>query len=248
MTDQPGSFPGAGEPPVPPPNPYGSQPPAEGYPPPPPPPAEGYQAAPPPPPPVGYAPPPQESAFPAPPAAPAPAGGHQQPWQQGAANLQNFDPKSVNPLDWGIIAAGVLAFIFSLFGYYKYTVSLKILNVSQSESKSFSAWHGFFGWFATLVALAAAVILALHLIAKITLPFPVRLVVLGGFALATLCTLLALFIVPGVEGSAAAAAVGVKVDKGHGIGYWLAFIVLIAGTALAYKRFSDEGGKLPGMG
>jgi hypothetical protein len=253
MTDQPGNFPGPGEPPVPPQNPYGSPPPAEGYqPPPPPPPAEyaappagyaappaGYAA-----PPAGYAAPPQEGAFPPPPA--PPAGGAHQQWQQGAANLQNFDPKTLNPLDWGIIGAGLLAFIFSLFGYYKYTVSLKILNVSQSESKSFSAWHGFFGWFATLVALAAAVILAIHLIAKITLPFPVRLVVLGGFALATLCTLLALFIVPGVEGSAAAAAVGVKVDKGHGIGYWLAFVVLIAGTALAYKRFSDEGGKLPG--
>ena len=35
-------------------------------------------------------------------------------------SLQNFDPKTVNPLDWGIIAAGVLSLIlFSFFGYYQ---------------------------------------------------------------------------------------------------------------------------------
>jgi hypothetical protein len=249
MTDQPGSFPGAGEPPVPPHNPYGSQPPAEGYqsPPLPPPPAEGYQAPPPPPPPTGYAPPAQESAYPPPPAAPAPAGAHQQQWPQGAANLQNFDPKSVNPLDWGIIGAGLLAFIFSFFSYYTATLKVKFAGVTSGSATGHeSAWHGFFGWFAAFVALVSAGVLAAHLIAKITLPFPVRLAVLAGFGLSTLCVLLALLIVPIDTGSVGAFG-GVKIDKGHGFGYWLSLIVIIAGTALAYKRFSDEGGKLPGQ-
>jgi hypothetical protein len=231
MTEQPGNLPGAGEPPVPPQTPYGS-----------PPPAEGYQApAPPPPPPPGYAADPAESAF----APPPPSVPGQQPWQQGAANVQNFDPKSLDPLDWGIIAAGLLAFIFSFFSYYTATAKVEVAGFKQSFSGHENAWHGFFGWFGAFVALAAAVVLALHLIAKISLPFPVRLAVLGGFALSLLCVLLALLIVP-IDTGGVSSFGGVKVDKGHGIGFWLSLIVIIAGTALAFKRFSDDGGKLPG--
>lgn len=206
---------------------------------------------------------------PVPPAAPpvagyqapaAPVGGHAAPVNaspQGRSSggpgglggfnsqsLQNFDPKTVNPLDWGIIGAGVLTFIFSLFSYYKYSVKVDLGGVkAASSSGTVSAWHGFFGWFAALVALAAAAVLAAHLIAKITLPFPVRLAVLGGFALALLCTLLALFVVPGNTG--AAGAFGIKVDKGHGFSYWLSLLLLLGGTGLSFVRFTQTGGKLP---
>jgi hypothetical protein len=225
MTDQPGSLPGAGEPPAPPPNPYGSEPP-----PPPPPPAAYAPAEPP----ASYAPPAPE-AFPPP---PVPSAAQQQ-WSQGAANLQNFDPKSVNPLDWGIIAAGVLAFLFSFFSYYSATAKVEIGGFRQSASAHENAWHGFFGWFAAFVALAAAVVLALHLIAKIRLPFPVRLAVLAGFGLSTLCVLLALLIVP-IDTGTAGTFSGVKIDKGHGFGFWLSLIVILAGTGLAFKRFQED--------
>ena len=59
-------------------------------------------------------------------------------------------------MDLGIIAIGVLAFIFSLFSYYKYSVSF----AGISSSGTVSAWHGFFGWFAAVVALAASGVLA----------------------------------------------------------------------------------------
>jgi hypothetical protein len=213
MTDQPGNFP-----PVPPQNPYGSEPPAEAFPPPPVPPV--------------------------PPVPPAPSAAQQQ-WSQGAANVQNFDPKTLNPLDWGIIGAGVLAFLFSLFGYYTYTVSASALGVTQSASQTYSAWHGFFGWFGALVAIAAAIVLALNLIAKIELPFPVRLAVLGGFALSLLCVLLALLIVPLPGDASAASAFGIKIDKGHGFGYWLSLLSILAGTVLSFMRFQQTGGKLP---
>jgi hypothetical protein len=147
-------------------------------------------------------------------------------------------------LDWGIIASGLLALIFSFTSYYKYSLKLSALGISQSSSASVSAWHGFFGWFAAIVAFAAAAVLAAHLIAKVSLPVPVRLLVLGGFALALLCALLALVVVPGNTGGAG--AFGVKIDKGHSFGYWLSLLVLLAGTGLAFVRFQQTGGEMPG--
>jgi hypothetical protein len=77
-------------------------------PPPPPPPPPGGQPNQPygAPPPAGPPPTPQWGAPP-----PAPAGGYPSP---GAG----FDAKSVNPMDWVILGAGILGFIFSLFDYY----------------------------------------------------------------------------------------------------------------------------------
>jgi len=233
MTEFPGEQERAGQPdygapPVPPVAP----PPAAGYPP-----AQGDYAAPPP---AGYQQPPADQTAAYPPAAPGNRGvGGFDP-----ANLQNFDPKSVNPLDWGIIAAGVVAFIFSLFSFYTYSVSISIAGLAKtSSSASWSAWHGFFGWFGVLLALIGALLLAAQLIAKVTLAFPVRTVVLGLFGVATLCLLLALFVVPGNTGGSD--LFGVHVNKGHGIGYWISLLAVLAGTGLSVKRFLDTGGKLP---
>ncbi|MDQ2836627.1 MAG: hypothetical protein M3Y89_04320, partial [Actinomycetota bacterium] len=206
-----------------------------------PPPSGEYQA----PPATGYQAPPSGE-YQAPPATgyQAPEGGVGAQFSNfDPKTLQNFDPKTVNPLDWGIIAAGVVAFIFSTFGFYKYSVSV----AGFSNSATVSAWHGFFGWFGVLVALAASIVLAIQLIAKIELPFSVRTVVLGAFALATLCLLLALFVVPGNTGGAGG-VFGVKIDKGHGFGYWVTFLAVIVGTGLSAKRFTDSGGKLPSRG
>ncbi len=186
--------------------------------------------------------------YPAPAVAPAPSaagggiGGFATFDQQA---LQNFDPKSVDVKDWVTIGLGVLTFLFSFFGYYKYSVSVSVLGFSSKQSATFSAWHGFFGWFAALVALGAAAVLAASVIAKLTLPAPVRLVVLAGFAIALLSTLLALIVVPGPTGFSGA---GYSFDKGHGISYWLSLLFLIGATALAYLRFAATGGKLPRRG
>jgi hypothetical protein len=155
--------------------------------------------------------------------------------------LQNFDPRAVNPLDWGIIAAGVVALIFSTFKFYKYTLTLGGVH---EASGTVSAWHGFFGWFGVLVALLAALLLAAELIARVTFPFATRLVVLGGFVIALICELLALVVIPGDTGGANG-VFGIKIDKGHSFGYWITLIAVIVGTGLAYKRFADTGGKLP---
>jgi hypothetical protein len=182
----------------------------------------------PPPPPPGGNPPPA----PPPPGqwGPPPGGGY-------PASRPGFDPTTVNPLDWGILAAGVLAFIFSLFDYYTVTVSFG----GASASASASAWHGFFGWFAAIVALAAAVVVAIELFApQVRMPFAARLIGLVLFAVATLCVIIALFVWPGGNYD------GPGVDEGHGFGYWASLIVIIAGLVMSLMRAQQTGTQLPG--
>jgi hypothetical protein len=191
-------------------------PPPGGNPPPPPPPGGGYG-----PPPGGYGPP--------------PGGGYGPPSGSpgGYGGPSSFDAKSINPLDWGILACGLLAFIFSFTDYY--SASYGGLTVSES------AWHGFFGWFATLLALAGAVIVGVHLFApQVRFPFAARLINLALFALASLCVIIAAFVfpekVPSVPG----------LSTGRGFGYWISLIVILAGTVLSLMRLQQTGGKLPG--
>jgi hypothetical protein len=178
----------------------------------------------PPPPPPGDNPPP-----PPPPGQWGPPPGSGQP---------AFDPKNVNPLDWGILGAGFLAFIFSFISYYTVDVNISGLG---SGSDSTSAWHGFFGWFGTLLALAGAVVVALDLfMPQMKMPWPNRLVALALFAVATLSTIIALFTNAyddhGISG----------VNTGHGFGYWASLIVIIAGTVMSLMRVQQTGTKLPG--
>jgi hypothetical protein len=178
---------------------------------------------------------------------PPPGGGYPAPGGQGGSggyggsggsgNKPAFDPKTVNPLDWGILAAGVLALIFSTFDYY--TVSVSFSGVSESASAS--AWHGFFGWFAAILALAGAVAIAMDIFApQVKTPVPRRLAGLGLFALATICVIIALFVFPGDVPD------GSGVDTSRGFGYWLSLIVIIAGLVLSLMRFQQTGGVLPG--
>ena len=93
-----------------------------------------------------FQPPPGDTPPPPPPAqwGPPPGGG-----QPGRGS---FDPKTVNNLDWGILGIGALVFIFSFVDYYTFSES----GFSVSEN----TWHGFFGWFAMLCAVAGSVIVA----------------------------------------------------------------------------------------
>src|SRR6478609_2595608 len=108
-----------------------------------------------------------------------PAGGY-------GANEMKSAVQTANPYDLGIIAVGILAFIFSLFSYYKYSASAGGISVSATVS----AWHGFFGWFAAILALAASILLAVALFTKVVMPFSVRLAVLVGYAVALVCVIL----------------------------------------------------------
>jgi hypothetical protein len=188
-----------------------------------------------------------------PPSAPAPPPPAQEPWPAPPAggpstSATTFNPATVNPLDWGILAAGFFALIFSFVSYYTVTASFQGISRSGSES----AWHGFFGWFGALVALAAAGLLAVHIfLPSAKLPVPIRLTVLGGFALALLCIIIAAFVTPGAASAnelSAAAGLRLHVDYGRGAGFWLSLIVILAGTVMAFLRLRDSGGKLPWQG
>ena len=145
--------------------------------------------------------------------------------------------KSADRLDLGIIGAGVLVFLGSLLPYY--TVSVDILG--SSTGASVNAWHGFFGWFGALLALAGAAVLVAKLLG-VGLPVPVRTTVLGLFAGAVLCTVLALFVFPGggCDDAFLGGSVCDAIDQGHGFGYWLALLASIAGLALAAVRRSAD--------
>ncbi|HEY3713092.1 MAG TPA: hypothetical protein VGL39_01095 [Jatrophihabitantaceae bacterium] len=152
------------------------------------------------------------------------------PAQQSASSGGGFNPAAVDRFDWGILAAGFLAFIFSFVSYY--TASF------HGASGSINAWHGFFGWFAMLVALLASGLLAVHIFAPtVQLPVPVRLTVLGGYAVATLCVVLA--------GLIDAESVPSPYSSGRGAGYYLSLIVILAGAVLSFLRLRATGGKLP---
>ena len=155
-----------------------------------------------------------------------------------------FNPAAVNPLDWGILAAGFLALLFSFVSYY--TATAKSSRLSGSVSESVTAWHGFFGWFAALVALASAVLLAIHIfLPSAKFRFPLRAVVLAGFAVATVCVIIAAFVTPGKASPGLLKALDISVDYGRGAGFWLSLIVILAGAVMSFLRLRESGGSLP---
>jgi hypothetical protein len=173
-----------------------------------------------------------------------------------ASRPGQFDPQSVDVKDWMILGTGVLAFVFSFPSYYVGKATSKITGkgcpaLSASAVRgSESAWHGFFGWFAALVAVLAAILLALHLFGP-RMAIPIRLVVFGGFALALFSVIVAFFIHPGTgQGSSRSGQIGsctltFESHIGHGFGYWASVIVIAVGAAVAYLQLRDSGEAVP---
>lgn len=166
-----------------------------------------------------------------------------------------FDPKTVNPLDWGIIGAGVLAFLFSFISFYdggEVTVNGRTQDIPGAYSESFSAWHGivgggFFGWFAMVFAVAGAVVVALALFRpNVRLKVPNRLAGLALFAAAAVFEIIAIFVTPGYDIGGIPGGIEVDSSAGHGFGFWASLIVILAGLALSLVRFQSTGGQLPG--
>jgi hypothetical protein len=201
-------------------------------PPPPPPPPEEPPPPPPPPaaetPPPAYAPPP---AYEPPPAAPA-AGGSS-PMSGMTADQFKDTVQGAHAYDLGIIGAGILAFLLSFFPFYTVSASGPLLG---GLSDSGSAWHGFFGWFAVLLALAASALVALRLFGIQVLDASMtRLAVLGGYGVSFLCLIIAFFVTPG-GGCQGVQACEDVVDFGRGFGFWATLIVVLAGLVLAFMR------------
>lgn len=154
-------------------------------------------------------------------------------WGPPPGGRPAFDPANVNPLDWAILGLGVLTFIFSFFDYY--TASAGPFSVSES------AWHGFFGWFAMLLAVVGSAVVAMELFTPQTrMPWPNRLVGLVLYALAIVCMIIAGFVTPGVSGNVPG------VSFGRGVGFYGSLIFILAGTVLSFVRAQQTGTRLPG--
>jgi hypothetical protein len=144
--------------------------------------------------------------------------------------------QGANRMDLGIIGAGVIAFLAGFMPFYSASASFAGHSVSAHES----AWHGFFGWFGVLVALAGAVVVALALFDVVKLPIPLHQVATAAFGLATVCLILALFIIPGGDACSGASAFGVDCSTGHGFGYWLALLASLAGLGISVMRMRES--------
>jgi uncharacterized membrane protein YccF (DUF307 family) len=156
--------------------------------------------------------------------------------------------QGANPLDIGMIVAAVVIFLLSFFPYYTASVEVKgggdladLIGGAGSTSESVSAWHGFFGWFAALVALAVAVVLVLRLLGIGLDAATSRLVVLAGAGVVALCVILALFVFPdgGADlegGFDLGGGITMETSTGHGIGYWLSLLLALGLVAVAALR------------
>jgi hypothetical protein len=167
-----------------------------------------------------------------PPAAPA-AGRSQYDFSQARTTLQG-----AHRFDLGIIAAGLIAWLAGFMSFYTASASF----AGHSVSAHASAYHGFFGWFAVWVALAGAVVVALALFNIVSsLPMPLYQIATAAFGLALLCLILAFFITPGGDACSGASGIaGVSCDTGHGFGYWLALLAVLAGLALSVMRMRES--------
>jgi hypothetical protein len=182
--------------------------------------------------PLGEGSPPPDSSATPPPAAPAHSGGPQSGLGGTTSALQG-----ANKFDLGIIAAGVIAWLAGFMPFYTASVSAGAISASTSGS----AYHGFFGWFAVWVALAGAAVVAAGLLG-VSLPMAVHQAAVALFGLALVCLILALFIFPGGDCSGAS-GLGIKCDTGHGFGYWLALLAVLAGLGLSVMRMRDSAAK-----
>jgi hypothetical protein len=160
---------------------------------------------------------------------------YQQPPQPpaGRPGTGSFDPSTVNRLDWVILGAGLLVFVFSFFDYYSWDLGI-------FGSVSWGAWHFghgmFIAWFAMAFSVLAAGVLGVELFAPaVRLPQPGRVLTFGGFALSFVLYLIAIF-----------AHSDFGPAGGHAFSFWFSLVLSAVGTVAAVARAQQTGTALPG--
>jgi len=172
-----------------------------------------------------------------------------------------------------MIGAAVLALIFSFFQFYKGSLKTDIsgaklcrlagqsastcadstvqkqiseqykASVASQGSETFSAWHGFFGWFGILLLLIAAVNVAATIFGvQLRASVNPRLASLGLSVLGLVFIVIAAFVIPidtnGIPDD--------LVNLGHGFSYWIVLILAVVTAALAGLRFTQTKGETAG--
>lgn len=198
---------------------------------------------------------------PSPPPGPPPGGYGPPPAAGGRSGRPSMS--SVNPLDWAILGAGVLALVFSFFSFYSYDPKGQLAAACKTGAgtssaahaicggTSESAWNGFFGWAGVLLILLGALAVLMAIFSpQVSVPVPVRLIGAGLAALGTILVLVALFVTPEWSVAAAAGASSSDynkfVDDGAGFSLYIVLILGLIVTALSFLRFQQTGGALPG--
>ena len=138
--------------------------------------------------------------------------------------------------DMGVLAAGALAFILSLFvPYYGASVSAGAFHGSASTS----AWHSY-STLALLLVIVATVIVAVQVFAAASLPqiaVSWNMVALGLSALGTLLFIIRAFTLD--HGSVGGFSYGLK------WGAYVLMVILVAHTVFSYLRVRAAGEAMP---
>lgn len=148
--------------------------------------------------------------------------------------MASFDPKKFTTNDWGIVGAGVLAFIGLFFPFYGASAG--------GFSTSVSSWHSFPMWFGALLMLAAAayVFMRSQGIGNVpNLPVGPKLAVLGVEAIA------ALLIIIRVLTLDTGGDKGLGFSYGRKFGAWWEVVMVIAAVVFAVLDFRSSGEKIP---
>lgn len=163
---------------------------------------------------------------------PPPSGPPAPPPNAPGPSGSSFDPASVNRLDWGILGIGFIVFIFSFFDYYTWSYG----PISGSRG----AWHFdgglFIAWFAMVITVIGAAVVAISLFAPtVSLPVPARVLSFLAFAVGFVLYLIAIFAHSDFHGVI-----------NHGFSFWVSLILAGAGAVLALARAQQTGTALPG--
>lgn len=167
-----------------------------------------------------------------------PPGPPAQPPNTGGPSGGSFNPASVNRLDWAILGIGFIVFIFSFFGYYSWDFGSGYgINLG---SVSWSAWHFshglFIAWFAMIITVLSAAVLAVSIFAPtVTLPASDRVLTFVGFAVGFVLYLIAIF-----------AHSDFGPAGGHAFSFWISLILAGAGAVIALMRAQQTNTVLPG--
>lgn len=146
------------------------------------------------------------------------------------------DLKSLPPFDLGVLASGVLAFIFSFFPYWGVSVSGSLLGVKISTfgqtSHTVTAWHSYSS-LALLLILLGTIVAAVGIFAASSapaMPIGIRWIAAGLCSLGALLYLIRLFTLPHKHVSLGA---GFSASEGAKWGGYLLLIIVLANAACA---------------
>jgi len=133
---------------------------------------------------------------------------------------------------WIIIVAGFVALIASFLPWYRVSVSVDERLISDN----LSAWHGFFGWFGSLLLVAAVATTVMRVFFGFKNPLlPLATLVTAGAGCG--CVFLALFVQPFSGLSLYIQLFGIQIR--HGFGNWLSLASALAIALTAYKLYSQ---------